>query len=113
MNIPNPKFQVVFGKNGEYHFQLRAENGEIILKSNPYPTQLQCVVGIDRVKKNAQNESRYTIRTTASGQYYFTFGASGTIGTSKTYTSRVVMEKALETVRYFAPNAAVESYAIE
>ena len=113
MNIPNPKFQVVFGKNGEYYFQLRAENGEIILKSNAYPTQLECVVGIDHVKNNAQNESGYTIRTTANGQYYFTFGTYGAIGTSETYTSRVVMEKALETVRYIAPNAAVENYTIE
>jgi uncharacterized protein YegP (UPF0339 family) len=42
---------------GQYHFVLRAPNGEIILTSENYTTKASAKAGIESVKRNAADAS--------------------------------------------------------
>ena len=48
-----PKFEIFLDKAGEYRFNLKARNGEIILASEGYKAKKSCENGIESVKKNA------------------------------------------------------------
>jgi uncharacterized protein YegP (UPF0339 family) len=41
------------GKSGQYHFNLKAGNGEIIATAEAYTTKAAALNGIESVKKNA------------------------------------------------------------
>lgn len=47
------KFEVWVDKAGEYRFNLKAANGEIIATSEGYKSRDSCMNGIQSVKKNA------------------------------------------------------------
>jgi uncharacterized protein YegP (UPF0339 family) len=47
------KFVVTKGKSGQYHFNLKAGNGEIIATSESYKSKAAALNGIESVKKNA------------------------------------------------------------
>ena len=47
------KFVITVRKNGEFQFNLKATNGQVILTSEGYTTKAACLSGIESVKKNA------------------------------------------------------------
>jgi uncharacterized protein YegP (UPF0339 family) len=47
------RFESKVAKNGKYHFNLKATNGQVIGKSEMYDSQASCENGITSVKKNA------------------------------------------------------------
>ena len=47
------KFEVSVRKNGEFQFNLKATNGQIIAVSEGYVAKPGCLNGIESVKKNA------------------------------------------------------------
>lgn len=49
----NPKFEIYTDKAGEFRFRLKATNGQIIATGEGYKTHVNCVKGIESVKKNA------------------------------------------------------------
>ncbi len=51
--VKHPKFEVFTDKSGEFRFNLKAKNGEIIASSEGYKTKASCLNGIESVKKNA------------------------------------------------------------
>lgn len=51
----NPKFEVFEDKAGEYRFNLKAKNGQIIAVSEGYKAKAGCMNGIESVRKNAVN----------------------------------------------------------
>ena len=51
------KFVVSTRKNGEFQFNLKAGNGQVILSSEGYTTRAACDNGIESVKKNAPDAS--------------------------------------------------------
>ena len=53
------KFEVYHDKAGEYRFQLKAANGQNILASEGYKAKASCLSGIESVKSNAPDDSRY------------------------------------------------------
>jgi uncharacterized protein YegP (UPF0339 family) len=46
-------FEIKEAKNGQYHFNLKAGNGEIIATSEMYTTKAAAQNGIESVRKNA------------------------------------------------------------
>ena len=50
------KFEITVRKNGEFQFNLKASNGEVILTSEGYTTKSACLNGVESVKKNAHPE---------------------------------------------------------
>jgi len=47
------KFVLLKAKDGQYHFQLKAGNGETIAQSEMYKTKVSAMSGIESVRKNA------------------------------------------------------------
>ncbi|HEX7869888.1 MAG TPA: DUF1508 domain-containing protein, partial [Chryseobacterium sp.] len=53
------KFIITKRVNNECQFNLKAENGEIILTSEGYTTKANCHKGIESVRINSQDDTRY------------------------------------------------------
>lgn len=47
------KFELYVDKGGEYRFNLKAANGEVIASSEGYSSKASAINGIESVKKNA------------------------------------------------------------
>lgn len=58
-NTTMGKFEVKTGKDGQFYFNLKATNGQVILSSEGYTTRSACNNGIESVKKNSQDDARY------------------------------------------------------
>ncbi|CAM5632353.1 YegP family protein [Rhodanobacter lindaniclasticus] len=83
------KFTVFTGKNGETYFNLKAGNGEIILRSEGYKDRSGALNGIESVRKNAPDATRYEKKTSTNGKFHFSLKAANhqIIGTSEMYES--------------------------
>lgn len=104
------KFVVKKRTNGEFQFNLKAGNGEIILTSEGYTTKQGCLNGIESVQKNAPDDNRYDRKTTSNGQYYFNLTATNgqIIGTSERYTTSSSRDNGIASVKRNAPDATTE-----
>ncbi len=103
------KFELKSAKNGKFHFNLKAGNGQIILSSEMYETKKAAENGIASVKKNAGNDGRFERKASAKGDPYFTLKAGNgeVIGKSEMYSSNSAMENGIKSVMTNAPDAAV------
>lgn len=103
------KFELKTAKNGKFHFNLKASNGQIILSSEMYETRKAAENGIASVKKNSADEKRYDRKTSNKGEHYFNLKAGNgePIGKSETYTTSSGMENGIESVTKNAPDAPV------
>lgn len=88
------KYLITTRKNGEYQFNLRAGNGETVLTSEGYATKSGCKAGIQSVRNNCFDDTRYERIEAITGRWRFNLRASNgrIIGTSKAYESRAGME---------------------
>ncbi|WP_199120465.1 YegP family protein [Pedobacter sp. ASV28] len=103
------KFIITKRKNGEYQFNLKAINGQIILTSEGYVAKASCQKGIESVKTNSILDSRYDRKISKNSQYYFNLKAGNgeIIGTSEMYTSIYNREAGITAVKNNAPDAAI------
>mgnify|MGYP001237754210 CR=1 FL=1 len=104
------KFVITKRSNGEYQFNLKAGNGQTILTSEGYSTKANCDNGIESVRKNSQDDSKYDQKTSANGKYYFNLKATNgqIIGTSEMYESESSRSNGIQSVKENAPGATVE-----
>lgn len=103
------KFVLKTGKNGQYYFNLKADNGQVILSSEGYTTTTARQNGIDSVKANAKDDSKYDRLTSSNEKYYFNLKAGNgqVIGKSEMYDSESGRNNGIESVKSNAPGAAV------
>jgi uncharacterized protein len=103
------KFLITRRVNQEYQFNLKAGNGEIILTSEGYVQKGSCQKGIESVKFNAQDDSRYDKRTAVNGKVYFVLKARNgeIIGKSQLYSSKAGMESGIASVKFNAHTAEI------
>lgn len=103
------KFVVTIRKNGEFQFNLKATNGQVILTSEGYKTKAACLNGIESVKKNSQLDERFEIKTAKNGKPYFNLKASNgqAIGASQMYSSEATMKNGIASVKKNAPEAPI------
>ena len=101
------KFELKVAKNGKYHFNLLAGNGQIILSSEMYESKSAAENGIASVSKNGGDDGRYERLTSKGGDPYFTLKAGNgqVIGQSEMYKSASAMENGIESVKKNAPGA--------
>ncbi|PZR20059.1 MAG: hypothetical protein DI539_11935 [Flavobacterium psychrophilum] len=104
------KFVITKRANGEYQFNLKAGNGQVILGSEGYTTKSACENGIDSVKKNAPDDDRYDRKESSNGKPFFNLKAGNgqIIGSSEMYESVAARENGIESVKKNAPDASVE-----
>jgi len=103
------KFTISKRKNDEYQFNLKAGNGEIILTSEGYTTKANCQKGIESVRINSQDDSRYDRRVAVNEKDYFVLKArnGGIIGKSQYYSSKSSMEIGINSVKTNALTAEI------
>ena len=101
------KFELKQLKNEQYLFNLKASNGQIILTSEQYKSKSGAVNGIESVRKNSVNESRFEVLTSKSGEPYFVLKAGNgeVIGRSETYSSDSACKAGIQSVMKNAPDA--------
>lgn len=101
------KFELKKSANGQFHFNLKAGNGQVILSSETYKEKRGAEGGIASVQKNAPDDKRYERKQSSGGQDYFVLTATNgqTIGTSEMYSSATAMENGIESVKKNAPDA--------
>lgn len=104
------KFVVTTRKNGEFQFNLKAGNGQTILSSEGYGTKSNCLNGIESIRKNSQDDSKYEHKTSSNSKPFFNLKASNgqIIGTSEQYESKAAMENGIASVKSNAPDATID-----
>lgn len=109
------KFVISLRKNGEFQFNLKATNGQIILTSEGYTTKSACLNGIESVKKNSQVEARYDKKVAANGKPFFNLKATNgqIIGSSQMYVNEKNMLNGVASVMKNAPEAPVVDTTVE
>jgi len=103
------KFEVYCDKAGEHRFRLKAGNGENILASEGYSSKDGCENGIESVRKNCGDESKFEVKEAANGKFHFNLKAGNgqVIGTSQMYTSEDGCKNWCDSVARNAPDAEV------
>ena len=104
------KFELYQDKKGEFRFRLKSGNGENILASEGYKAKASCMNGIESVKKNAADKSKFEVKTSKSGKPMFNLkaGNSQVIGTSQMYNSESACNNGIKSVQTNAPKAAAD-----
>lgn len=104
------KFEVYQDARNEYRFRLKANNGQSILVSEGYSAKTGCMNGIESVRKNSQDDSKFDRKISSNGKHYFNLKASNgqVIGASEMYESPSGMENGIASVKTNAPDASVD-----
>ena len=103
------KFAIKSGSSGQFYFSLKADNGQKILASEGYNSKSACTNGIDSVKNNSKDDTKYDRKESGNGKYYFNLKASNgqIIGTSEMYETSGGRDSGIESVKSNAPGASV------
>jgi len=104
------KFELKKSKDGQFMFNLKAANGQVILTSELYKTKPSAENGIESVRKNSAREGAFEVKANAKGEPYFILKATNgqEVGRSEYYSSTKAMENGIESVKKNAPEAKVE-----
>ena len=116
------KFVIITAKNGEFTFNLKASNGEVVLTaSETYPNMGACENGIASVKKNSgvhiedqtreekQTNPKYELYKDKAGEFRFRLKAANgeIIGKSESYKAKASAKKGIASIAKNAPDAPV------
>jgi uncharacterized protein len=105
------KFEVYqSGKNNEFRFRLKADNGQTILSSEGYTTKASCLNGIESVKKNSADPKRVTKSQTPTKMFRFSITAANSqiIGVSQNYKSQSGCKNGIDSVKRNAVKAEIK-----
>ncbi len=104
------KFEIKTAKDGQFFFNLKAGNGEVILTSQMYKAKAGAVNGAESVRSNAHDDSLFERKVSSGDKPYFTLKAKNhqVIGKSGFYKSAAAMEKGIESVKRSAADARIE-----
>ena len=94
-------YELKKAKNGEYHFVLKAANGEAVLSSETYKSRKSAENGIASVQKNCAEEARFAPVEAKNGQFFFTLkaGNNEVIGKSEMYSSAASRDAGIQAVK--------------
>ncbi|MBK6929553.1 MAG: YegP family protein [Saprospirales bacterium] len=103
------KFVISQRANGEYQFNLKADNGQVILSSQGYASKASCTNGIESVRTNAQEDGRFERLTASNGKFYFNLKSSNgqVVGSSQMYEAETGRDNGIQSVKNNAPGADV------
>lgn len=94
-------YEIKKAANGQFHFNLKAGNGEIVLTSETYVTKQSAEAGIASVQTNCTKDDRYSKATATNGKFYFTLKAGNNqiIGNSQMYASEQTRDEGIASVK--------------
>ncbi|MAL03209.1 MAG: hypothetical protein CL625_02875 [Arenimonas sp.] len=104
------KFEVSKRSNGDFQFNLKAGNGQVILSSQGYSGEDACLGGIESVRKNAGTDANFERLDAKDGSKYFTLKAGNgqVIGSSQMYADAGGRDNGIRSVMDNAPGAVVD-----
>lgn len=108
------KFVITKRTNGEFQFNLKANNGQTILSSEGYSTKAGCTGGIESVQKNSKDDSKFDKLESKSGKWYFNLKATNgqIIGSSEMYESTSGRDSGITSVKTNAPDAVTDDQTV-
>ncbi|WP_339696995.1 YegP family protein [uncultured Marixanthomonas sp.] len=97
-------------KGDQYHFNLKASNGQVILTSEMYNSKASAKNGIESIQKNCGDDARYEKKTAKNGKFHFNLKSTNgqIIGSSQMYSAESGMNNGIESVKKNAPGAEVK-----
>jgi uncharacterized protein len=101
------KFEIKRAKDGQFYFDLKAGNGEVIPTSEMYTEKRSAENGIASVQKNAVDNARYDRHESSSAKPYFALTATNgqDIGRSELFESAPSRDRGIDSN---APEARIE-----
>ena len=103
-------FELKPAAGGQFMFNLKAGNGEVILTSETYKEKADALDGIASVRKQSTDDAHFERKVAKNGEPFFSLKATNgrIIGKSETYSSTVAMENGIASVKANAPDAKLE-----
>ena len=100
-NSTGARVEVSAGETGQFHFNLFAKNGEIVLSSESYTSEAAAWNGAFAVQDAASVATNFAVKTATDGRYYFTLTADNgqTVGTSQMYTTKAAAQAGITSVQ--------------
>ena len=107
------KFVIEPRVDGKFQFNLKADNGQVILTSQGYGVMASCLNGVESVRANARSSEMFDKLRSTDGKFYFNLRATNgqVIGTSEMYERASGMDGGILSVMQNAPDAIVEVLA--
>lgn len=104
------KYELKMAKDGQFMFNLKSGNGQVILTSERYKQKASAENGIESVRKNATREGAFETRVNSKGEPYFILKATNgqEIGRSEYYSASAALNNGIESVQKNAPGARVD-----
>lgn len=95
------KYVISNAKNDEKYFNLKATNGQIILTSQMYSSESACFSGIESVRNNCSDDSKFERKQSVNNKPFFVLKAANgqVIGNSEMYESEAGMENGIASVK--------------
>ena len=87
--------------SGQFRFNLKAGNGEVILSSESYAEKASALAGIDSVRANGPGDPNFERKMSASNEPYFVLKAQNgeVIGRSEMYSSPAARDNGIASVQ--------------
>ncbi len=103
------KFEIDSRSNGDFQFNLKAGNGQVILTSQGYSSKIACQTGIESVRMHSANAKNFDSKAAKDGSPYFNVvaGNGQVIGTSQMYSDDTGRDNGIGSVMENAPEATV------
>jgi len=107
---PMGSYELKANASGQYMFNLKAANGQIILTSEQYEAKDSALNGIASVQANSPDGDRYELLTSKGGDPYFVLKAANgqTIGRSEMYSSAGACDNGIESVKTNGPSTDID-----
>jgi uncharacterized protein YegP (UPF0339 family) len=108
------KFVLKNSRDGQFYFNLKAGNSQVILTSETYQEKRGALTGIESVKTNAPDDSRYERKKSGAQHYFILKAANGrTVGKSELYKAAASMENGIASVKKNGPTAEIKDETAE
>ena len=105
--VLNGKYEV-YTDGSSYYYNLKASNGEVLIKSEPYASKDSILLAIEAIKRNVEVGS-ISVREDKHGLYQFVLTAKNhrVLVMSANYSTEKRAESASQSFKRFAPNSPV------
>ena len=102
-------YEIKENESGQTSFVLKADNGEIILRSESYQARASAENGIASVRSHCVKSENFVTHEAKDGSLYFNLMAANglIIGTSQMYRSEAARTKGMESVKTNGPSTNV------
>jgi uncharacterized protein YegP (UPF0339 family) len=101
---------IISKKNGEFQFDFVNDSGDIVLKSGSYTRKTMCINGIESIKRNSQDNSKFKSKRSINNESYFNLKSFNgkIIGVSVMYKDKISRDLAIEFVKKNAIVACID-----